>query len=49
MSMGLSNISAQDVVNNLSEKDLKLIIKNLGEEKEAKFIAKRLLKLGQKK
>ena len=35
MSMGLSNISAQDVVNNLCESQLKLIIKTLGEEKEA--------------
>ena len=49
MSMGLSNISAQDVVNNLSEKDLKLIIKNLGEEKEAKFIAKNIVKARSEK
>ena len=28
MSMGLSNISAKDVVNNLSERDLKLVIKS---------------------
>jgi 16S rRNA (cytosine1402-N4)-methyltransferase len=33
MSMGLNQISAQDVINNLSELDLKLIIKILGEEK----------------
>ena len=35
MTMGLNEISALDVVNNLSEKDLKLIIKILGDEKEA--------------
>ena len=32
--MGLSHISAQKVVNNLSESDLKQIIKILGEEKK---------------
>jgi 16S rRNA (cytosine1402-N4)-methyltransferase len=35
MSMGLSQISAQDAINNLSEINLKLILKILGEEKEA--------------
>ena len=44
MSMGLSNISAQDVVNNLSESQLKLIIKVLGEEREAAIIAKNIVK-----
>ena len=44
MTMGLSNISAQDVVNNLSENELKLIIKILGEEKEASKIAKNIVK-----
>jgi 16S rRNA (cytosine1402-N4)-methyltransferase len=44
MSMGLNQISAQDVVNNLSELDLKLIIKILGEEKEASRIAKNIVK-----
>ena len=34
MTMGLSDISAQDVVNNLSELQLKSIIKILGEERE---------------
>ena len=33
MTMGLSDISAQDAINNLSEKQLKLIIKTLGEKK----------------
>ncbi|MEC6987056.1 MAG: 16S rRNA (cytosine(1402)-N(4))-methyltransferase RsmH [Pseudomonadota bacterium] len=44
MSMGLSNISAQEVVNNLSEPQLKLIIKILGEEKEASIIAKNIVR-----
>ena len=49
MSMGLSNISAQDVVNNLSESQLKLIIKVLGEEREAAIIAKNIVKARIKK
>ena len=44
MTMGLNNLSALDVVNNLSEDDLKLIIKILGEEKEASKIAKNIVK-----
>ena len=44
MSMGLNQISAQDVINNLSELDLKLVIKILGEEKEASRIAKNIVK-----
>ena len=44
MTMGLNEISALDVINNLSEIDLKLIIKNLGEEKEANKIAKNIVK-----
>ena len=49
MTMGLSNISAQDAVNNLSENELKLIIKILGEEKEAAKIAKNIVKVRSKK
>ena len=49
MTMGLSNISAQDVINNLSENELKLIIKILGEEKEASKLQKILSKLDLKK
>ena len=49
MSMGLNQISAQDVVNNLSELDLKLIIKILGEEKEASRIAKNIVKFRSEK
>lgn len=49
MSMGLSNISAKDVVNNLSERDLKLVIKIFGEEREAAKIAKNIVKTRSKK
>ena len=49
MSMGLNEISAQDVINNLSELKLKLIIKILGEEKEAARIAKNIVKSRNKK
>ena len=44
MSMGLNEISALEVINNLSELELKLIIKILGEEKEASKIAKNIVK-----
>ena len=44
MRMGLSDISAQKVVNELSETQLKLIIKILGEEKEASKIARNIVK-----
>ncbi len=44
MSMGLSKISAEDVVNNFSEQKLKSIIKVLGEEKDASRIAKNIIK-----
>ena len=43
MTMGLTDISAQEAINNLSEKQLKLIIKVLGEEKEASRIAKNIV------
>ena len=44
MTMGLCDISAQEVINNLSEAQLKLIIKILGEEREASKIAKNIVK-----
>ena len=44
MSMGLSNTSAEEVVNNFSEQKLKSIIKILGEEKDASRIAKNIIK-----
>ena len=44
MTMGLNEISALDVINNLGEQDLKLVIKILGDEKEASKIAKNIVK-----
>ena len=44
MNMGLSDISAEEVINNLSEKHLKLIIKILGEEQDASKIAKNIVR-----
>ncbi len=44
MKMGLNEISALDAINNLSETDLKLVIKILGDEKEASKIAKNIVK-----
>ncbi len=44
MAMGLNEISALDAINKLSEIDLKLIIKILGDEKEASKIAKNIVK-----
>jgi 16S rRNA (cytosine1402-N4)-methyltransferase len=49
MSMGLNEISAQEVINKLSELELKLIIKNFGEEKEAGKIAKNIVKFRNEK
>ncbi len=49
MSMGLSDTSAKDTVNNLSEMQLKLIIKILGEEKDASKIAKNIVRERSKK
>ena len=48
MTMGLNDISAKDVINNLSELELKLIIKIFGEEKEAAKIAKNIVKFRNK-
>ena len=49
MMMGLNEISALDAINNLSEKNLRLIIKILGDEKEASKIAKNIIKFRVKK
>ena len=43
MQMGLSENSAEDVINTLNENSLKLIIKILGEEQEAGRIAKNII------
>jgi len=44
MQMGLSERSAEDVINTVDEKNLKLILKILGEEKEANRISKNIIK-----
>ncbi len=49
MTMGLNEISALDAVNNLSEADLKKVIKILGEEREAFKIAKNIVKYRRNK
>ena len=48
MAMGLNNISALEAVNNLSEPDLKSIIKFLGDEKEATRIARNIVNTRKK-
>ncbi len=49
MTMGLNKLSAFDAINNLSETDLKLVIKILGDEKEAAKIAKNIVRYRQSK
>ena len=44
MQMGLTETSAEDIINTLDEKNLKMIIKILGEEKEAGRIVKNIIK-----
>ena len=44
MNMGLSSISAEEILNNCDLENLKNIIKILGEEKEASKIAKNIIK-----
>ena len=41
--MGLNEITALEAINNLSEADLKLVIRILGDEKEASKIAKNIV------
>ena len=43
MTMGLNEISALEAVNNLSEVELKLVIKILGDEKEGSIIARNIV------
>ena len=43
MRLGLNNFSADDVVNKLSQKDLELIFKYFGDEKDSKIISKRIV------
>tara|TARA_X000001036_G_C20691716_1_gene809639 strand:+ start:2184 stop:3194 length:1011 start_codon:yes stop_codon:yes gene_type:complete len=49
MRMGLTDLSALEAINNLSEKKLKLIIKILGDEKEASKIAKNIVRAREEK
>ena len=49
MRMGINEISALDVVNNLGEKELRSIIQILGEEKEAFRIAKNIVEHRKRK
>ena len=44
MQMGLSDISAEKIINKKKKKNLKLVIKILGEEKEANKITKNIIK-----
>jgi len=44
MTMGLNEVSALEAINNLSEINLKAVIKILGDEKEASKIAKNIVK-----
>ena len=43
MKLGLNTFSADDVVNKLSQKDLELIFKYFGEDKDSKIISKRIV------
>ena len=43
MNMGLSSISAEEILNNYDEKNLKLIIKIFGDEREASKIVKNIV------
>ena len=49
MSMGLTSLTAEDVINSLDEKKLKLIIKTFGEETDASLIARNIIKDREKK
>ena len=44
MQLGLNSYSAEDVINKLDEKELEKIFKFFGDEKEAKYIARNIVK-----
>ena len=44
MQLGLNSYSAEDVINKLDEKELEKIFKFFGDEKEAKYIARNIIK-----
>ena len=43
MRLGLNSFSADDIVNKLSQKDLELIFKYFGEDKDSRIISKRIV------
>ena len=49
MQLGLNSYSAEDVINKLDEKELEKIFKFFGDEKEAKYIARNIIKERSKK
>ena len=49
MSMGLTSLTAEEVINSLDEKKLKLIIKTFGEETDASLIARNIIKVRERK
>ena len=49
MMMGLNDFSAKEVINNLDSKDIEKILKYFGDEKDAKIIAKNIVKERQLK
>ena len=49
MMMGLNDFSANDLVNNLEEKEIEKILKYFGDENEAKFISRNIIKERQSK
>ena len=49
MMMGLNEFSANEVINNLEKKELEKIIKYFGDENDAKFIAKNIVKFRKSK
>ena len=44
MQLGLNSYSAEDVINKLDEKELEKIFKFFGDEKEARYIARNIIK-----
>ncbi len=49
MQLGLNSYSAEDAINKLDEKELERIFKFFGDEKEAKYIARNIIKERSKK
>ena len=43
MKLGLNSFSADEVINKLDQKDLELIFKYFGEEKDSKLISKKIV------